>query len=90
MEDPLTPHSTQKPIRLFEIPILNHTTARDAIYDPFVGSGSALIAAQKTGRACYAMDLDPQYVQVALSRWEQYSGQRAVRLGSASRARRAR
>ena len=76
-EDTPTGHSTQKPVRLFEIPILNHTTMGDAIYDPFAGSGTALIAAQKTNRTAYAMDLDPKYVQVALTRWEAYTGQRA-------------
>lgn len=90
-EDAVTGHSTQKPVRLFEIPILNHTTSTDKIYDPFVGSGTALIAAQKTGRPCYAMDLDPQYVQVAVTRWESFTGQRAVRVGTPKpRTRRAR
>jgi DNA modification methylase len=75
-----TGHSTQKPVRLFELPLLNHTTVGDAIYDPFVGSGTALIAAEKMGRVCYAMDLDPRYVQVAVTRWEQFTGQRATRV----------
>ena len=45
-----TGHATQKPVRVFEIPILNHTTAQDAVYDPFVGSGTTLIAGEKLGR----------------------------------------
>jgi DNA modification methylase len=80
-ENAPTGHSTQKPVRLFEIPMLNHTTAGEAIYDPFVGSGTALIAAQKLGRVAYAMDLDPAYVQVAINRWEAYTGQSAKRVG---------
>jgi DNA modification methylase len=75
-----TGHSTQKPVRLFEIPLRNHTTTADAIYDPFAGSGTAIIAAEKTGRAAFAMDLDPRYVQAALTRWETFTGQSAVQL----------
>ena len=69
-----------KPVRVFEIPILNHTTAQDAVYDPFVGSGTALIAGEKLGRPTYAMDVDPIYVEVARRRWEAFTGQTAVRL----------
>jgi len=75
----VTGHGTQKPVRLFEIPILNHTVAGDAVYDPFGGSGTAIIAAEKLGRACYALDLDPKYVQAAVTRWEAFTGQTAVR-----------
>lgn len=83
--DARTPHSTQKPVRLVEIPLLNHTIAGDAIYDPFVGSGTSVIAAEKLGRVAYAMDLDPRYVQLTIDRWEAYSGQRAVVLSPAGR-----
>jgi DNA modification methylase len=51
-DNAVTGHGTQKPVRLFEMPLLNHTAAGDAIYDPFVGSGTAIIAAEKLGRAC--------------------------------------
>jgi DNA modification methylase len=78
-ENAVTGHGTQKPVRLFEIPLLNHTGPRDAVYDPFVGSGTAIIAAEKHGRACYAIDLDPRYVQAAVTRWEAFTGQKAVR-----------
>ena len=60
-----TGHATQKPVRVFEIPILNHTTAQDAVYDPFVGSGTTLMAGEALGRSTYAMDVDPIYVEVA-------------------------
>ena len=89
-----TGHATQKPVRVFEIPILNHTTAQDAVYDPFVGSGTTLIAGETLGRPTYAMDVDPIYVEVARRRWEAFTGQTAVHLAPerapARRRRRAR
>jgi DNA modification methylase len=80
-DNAVTGHATQKPVRLFEIPITNHTLPGEAVYDPFVGSGTMVIAAQKMGRIAYAMDLDPRYVQATVTRWEQFTGQRAERLG---------
>lgn len=77
-DNTVTGHGTQKPVRLFEIPILNHTGAGDAVYDPFCGSGTAIIAAEKLGRACVAMELDPKYVQVIVTRWEAFTGQKVV------------
>ncbi len=73
-------HPTQKPLVLFETPIRNHLKAGDALYDPFLGSGTALIAAERTGTRCYALEIDPIYVEVALRRWERFSGHDAVRL----------
>jgi len=87
-DNAVTGHATQKPVRLFEIPIINHTVPGDAVYDPFVGSGTTIIAAQKTGRIAYAMDLDPRYVQASITRWEQFTGQRARRLGRSTARRR--
>jgi DNA modification methylase len=78
-DNAVTGHSTQKPVRLFEIPLLNHTVVGDAIYDPFLGSGTALIAAEKHGRACYALEIEPRYVQAAVTRWEAFTGKKAVR-----------
>ncbi len=89
-ENARTPHATQKPVALVERPLLYHTTTHDALYDPFCGSGTAVIAAEKTGRACFAMDIDPQYVQVTVTRWEQYTGQRARLLTPRRGTRRAR
>ncbi len=80
-DDVVTGHGTQKPVRLFEIPILNHTRQGEAVYDAFVGSGTAIIAAETTGRNCLALEIDPVYVQVALARWQDFTGQSAVRLG---------
>jgi len=78
-ENAPTGHSTQKPVRLFEIPLLNHTVAGEAVYDPFCGSGTAVISAEKHGRVCYAMDIDPVYVQATVTRWEVFTGQKATR-----------
>jgi len=86
-ENTPTGHSTQKPVRLFEIPILNHTRRPDAIYDPFVGSGTAVIAAEKLGRTAFAMDLDPRYVQTTLDRWEKFTGRQATRVTSGQEGR---
>jgi len=83
-ENDVTGHGTQKPVRLFEIPLINHTAPGEAVYDPFLGSGTTLIAAEKLGRVCYALDLDPRYVQVAVERWEAFTGRQAVRLAPAS------
>ena len=81
-DNQVTGHGTQKPVRLFERAYLNHTDPGEAVYDPFVGSGTAIIAAEKTGRVCYALDLDPVYVQAAIDRWQAYTGQQAVTIGA--------
>ncbi|MGC8634199.1 MAG: DNA-methyltransferase [Candidatus Limnocylindrales bacterium] len=72
-------HPAQKPVLLFEIPIRNHLAPGEAVYDPFVGSGTTIIAAESLGRRCYAMELDPRYVQLAKERWERFTGRQAVR-----------
>ena len=82
-DDVASGHGTQKPVRLFEIATCNHTQAGDSVYDPFLGSGTALIAAEKTRRVCLALEIDPVYVQVSLARWQDFTGQSAVRLGGA-------
>ena len=73
-------HPAQKPVVLFETPITNHLRAGEALYDPFAGSGTAIIAAERLGRRCYAIEIDPRYVQVALERWAAFGGREAVRL----------
>jgi DNA modification methylase len=74
-------HPTQKPALLFETPIANHLRAGEAVFDPFSGSGTAIIAAERLGRRCYAMEIDPKYVQVAIERWQAFSGQTPRREG---------
>ncbi|HSW42624.1 MAG TPA: ParB N-terminal domain-containing protein [Patescibacteria group bacterium] len=78
--EPRLDHPTQKPLVLFETPIANHLRAGGAVYDPFCGSGTALIAAERTGCRAYGMEIDPLYVEVALRRWERFSGRTAERL----------
>ena len=77
-EEKQTGHGTQKPVELTRRPILNHTERGDVVYDPFLGSGSSLIAADQTGRVCYGLDIDPKYSDVAILRWQQHSGHQAT------------
>src|SRR5689334_1280064 len=71
-------HPTQKPIELMRRPILNHTKRGGVVYDPFLGSGTTLIAAELAGRACYGIELDPKYVDVIIQRWQNFTGQPAT------------
>lgn len=71
-------HPTQKPVALWQPGISNHTRQGEILYEPFSGSGSQIIAAEQTGRRCYAMDLSPQYVDVAVRRWQQFTGRQAI------------
>jgi DNA modification methylase len=72
-------HPTQKPVALYTRPIENHLEPGEAFYEPFGGSGSAIAAAETTGRRCYAIELDPKYVDVIVARWSRLTGQEAVR-----------
>jgi DNA modification methylase len=72
-------HPTQKPVVLAEIPIRNHLRAGESVYDPFLGSGTTLIAAERLSVRCLAIEIDPRYVQVALERWQAFTGRAAVR-----------
>ena len=74
-------HPTIKPVVLFEKALLCSSAAGEIVLDPFVGSGTALIAAERLGRRCYAMELDARYADVAVRRWESYSGLKATREG---------
>lgn len=73
-------HPTQKPVALFEAPIRNHLAPGELCYDPFAGSGTTLIAAERLGRRCYAMEIDPRYVQLAIERWAAFTGGTALRV----------
>ncbi len=59
-------------------PILNHTHRGDLVYEPFLGSGTTLAAAELTSRVCCGVEIDPKYVDVAIKRWQQLTGQQAV------------
>jgi DNA modification methylase len=70
------------PTELMRRPILNHTKRGELVYDPFLGSGTTLMAAQVTGRVCYGIDIDPKYTDVAVLRWQQFTGLEATFEGS--------
>jgi DNA modification methylase len=80
-EDAATVHSTQKPVECMRRPIVNNSAPGDAVYEPFCGSGSTIIAAETTGRICCAMDIDARYVDVAVRRWQAFTGQAAILAG---------
>ncbi|WP_395066169.1 site-specific DNA-methyltransferase [Paraburkholderia silvatlantica] len=72
-------HSTQKPVEAMRRPIENHTSPGQAVYEPFSGSGTTIVAAESTGRACHAIELNPAYCDVAILRWQAATRQQAVR-----------
>ena len=59
-------------------PILNNSSPGQAVYEPFMGSGTTLIAAETTGRVCYGIELNPAYVDVAVARWQKFTGKEAI------------
>jgi DNA modification methylase len=68
-----------KPVPLVQRAIENSSNAGDLVLDLFLGSGSTLIGCERIGRVCFGMELAPEYVDVALRRWEAFSGEQAVR-----------
>ena len=74
-----TGHSTQKPVDCMKRPIENNSSPGQAVYEPFSGSGTTIIAAEMTGRMAFAMEIDPAYVDVAVARWQGFTGGRATR-----------
>lgn len=72
-----TGHSTQKPVECMKRPIDNNSSPGQAVYEPFSGSGTTIIAAEMTGRSCHAIEIDPAYVDVAITRWQNFTGERA-------------
>jgi DNA modification methylase len=74
-------HPTQKPLELMRRPILNHLKRGELVYDPFLGSGTTLAAAEMTGRVCLGIEIDPQYVDVSVTRWQTLTGKKATLLG---------
>ena len=75
-DDTRTPHPTQKPIEVMARSIRNHDAS--IVYDPFLGSGTTLIAAEQLGRKCYGMEISPAYCDVIVKRWETLTGKKAV------------
>jgi DNA modification methylase len=74
-----TPHPTQKPVELFIRSIVHHTNEGEYVYDPFAGSGTLMVACEKTGRRALMMELDPKYCDVIIQRYEKFTGQKAIR-----------
>ena len=73
-----TGHSTQKPVECMKRPIENNSSPGQAVYEPFSGSGTTIIAGEMTGRHVYAIELNPAYVDVAVKRWQEFTGQEAI------------
>ena len=80
-DDAETVHGTQKPLDCMRRPIVNNSAPGEAVYDPFLGSGTTLIAAEFTGRVCLAMEIDPRYCDVTIERWQRLTGGTAVLAG---------
>ena len=74
-------HPTMKPVELVERAVRNSSKTRDIVLDPFGGSGSTVIACEKSGRRARLIELDPKYVDVIVRRWQEFSGGEATRLG---------
>jgi DNA modification methylase len=81
-EDDATVHGTQKPVECMRRPMINNSRRGDAIYEPFAGSGSTLIAAESIGRVCLAMEIDPRYCDVIIERFQRHTGITATLAGS--------
>lgn len=74
-----TAHPTQKPVEIFERSVRHHTNQGEYVYDPFAGSGTLMIACEKTKRRALMMELDPKYCDVIIQRYENYTGKKAIR-----------
>ena len=72
-----TDHPTSKPIEIFAIPMRQHTQAGELCYEPFAGSGSQIIAAERLSRRCFAIERETKYCDVILRRWEAETGREA-------------
>ena len=69
-----------KPVALFAKAIVNSTKSGETVLDPFLGSGTTLVACEQLGRTCYGMEISPQYCQVIIDRWEKLTGQKAEKI----------
>lgn len=77
-DDGETKHGCQKPVECMARPMRHHGRPGEAVYDPFLGSGTSIIAAVQTERLCCGMELDPRYVDMIVQRWQRYTGLTAV------------
>lgn len=77
-DDASTDRSTQKPLQCMLRPIENNSPTGGGVYDPFLGSGTTLIAAEQSGRVCFGLDLEPRWVDVTIMRWQDFTGEAAT------------
>lgn len=84
-QDAATVHGTQKPVECMRRPMLNNSAPGQPVYEPFMGSGTSLIAAESCGRISLGVELDPAYVDVAVTRWQAFTGAAAVLDGDGRR-----
>ena len=77
-QEDLKLHPTVKPVSMIADAILDVTKRNDIVLDAFLGSGSTLIAAEKTGRICYGIELDPIYIDTIIKRWQKVTGKEAI------------
>jgi len=75
-------HGTQKPVECMRRPVVNNSRPGHLVYDPFLGSGTSLIAAEMTGRICCGLEISPSYVDVILRRWQAFTGRTAMHQAS--------
>jgi DNA modification methylase len=75
-------HPTMKPVELVSEAIINSSQENDIVLDPFLGSGSTLIACEKTNRICRGIELDPKYMDVIIQRYENYAGNKAIKINN--------
>lgn len=80
-----TLHPTVKPVQLVADAILDCTSRGDGVIDTFLGSGTTLIAAERVGRVCYGLEIDPLYIDVAIRRWQRHTGGHAINAVSGQR-----
>lgn len=73
-----TGHSAQKPVECMRRPIQNNSSPGQVVYDPFLGSGTTIIAAETEGRHCYGLEIEPAYCDIIVKRWEQFTNQEAT------------
>jgi DNA modification methylase len=76
-QDAETEHGTQKPVECMRRPMQNNSAPGDPVYEPFLESGTTLIAAETVGNVCLGVELDPRYVDVAIKRWQAFTGHEA-------------
>jgi len=78
VDDGRTAHSAQKPVECMRRPMENNSSRGQAVYEPFGGSGTSIIAAEQIGRVCYAVEIEPRYVDMAVRRWQNFTGKSAT------------